>query len=60
MTEETIKKATATKKLVLLGHSLVIAVTAEAKAVGLDRGDYAKVTIEAPEKDTKAKQGAKE
>lgn len=53
MTDEPIKKATATKKLVLVGHSLTVAVTTEAKAIGLDRGDYVKVTLEAPEKDVK-------
>ena len=53
MTDEPIKKATATKKLVQVGHSLTVAVTTEAKAIGLDRGDYVKVTLEAPEKDVK-------
>lgn len=34
-----------TKRLGVCGHSLVINVTLEAKALGLDRGDYVVVTI---------------
>ena len=34
------------KKIMLNGTSLTIAVTSEAKALGLDRGDYVKVTLE--------------
>ena len=39
-------KTKATKKIMVVGHSLTVNVTKEVKAMGLDRGDYVNVTLE--------------
>ena len=45
------KQATATKKIMTCGNSLVINITKEAEALEVYRGDFVEVTIKKPAQD---------
>ena len=43
------KQITTTKKIMTCGHSVVINITKEAEALGVQRGDYIEVTLKKPQ-----------